>query len=73
MENWRRRAVATHLLEVGTNVRTIQLFLGHRRLAITSRYLKVTRSTVCATTNPFDPLPKVAELPPLTPTPPAHF
>ena len=67
-----RHAFATHLLESGTDVRRIQLLLGHRSLATTSRYLKIATSTVCATVSPLDLLPVISPLPP-RPSPPVHF
>lgn len=67
-----RHAFATHLLESGTDVRKIQLLMGHRSLATTARYLKVATTSVCATTSPFDLLPRPEPTPPPT-TPPAHF
>lgn len=54
-----RHAFATHLLESGTDVRRIQLLMGHRSLTTTSRYLKIATSTLCATVSPFDLLPKI--------------
>lgn len=66
-----RHAFATHLLESGTDVRRIQLLLGHRSLATTSRYLKIATSTVCATSSPLDLLPKVEPTP--SASPPSHF
>ncbi len=67
-----RHAFAVHMLEAGTDVRTIQLLLGHRSLATTARYLRIATSKVCSASSPLDLLPRPVPFEP-KPAPPQHF
>ncbi len=59
-----RHAFATHLLEAGTDLHTIQRLLGHGHLGTTMRYFHLARRTLLKTPSPLEWLDRATPPPP---------
>ncbi len=61
-----RHSFATHLLEQDTDIRVIQVLLGHAKLETTALYTRVATTTIRSVTSPLD---RLAPLPAARPRP----
>jgi integrase/recombinase XerD len=56
-----RHSFATHLLEQDTDIRFIQMLLGHAKLDTTGLYTRVANTTIRAVISPLDRLASLSE------------
>ena len=66
-----RHTFATHLIEGGTDLPTLQLLMGHQKIQDTTLYVHLSRRHLNAAVNPLERI-NVPGLPPTPPEPPEN-
>jgi site-specific recombinase XerD len=58
-----RHSFATHMLEAGYDIKTIQILLGHNHISTTMIYLHITMDRISKLVSPMDTLPSTDKTP----------